>query len=174
MKFRRLFPVSLLILTLGCLASTHAAPAVADAKTRANQALALMQAGDYEKFLDYSYPTVIEETGGREKSITLAKATTEAMKAKGIKIVSIVAGEPGEPVASGGKTFVLVPVQMKLDSPDATVSLTGSWLAIATGDGPWLFIGSNSLTPEKIKILVPDLPAGIKIPEKVTPTVVPK
>ena len=53
---------------------------------------------DYETIIDLTHPKVVKEMGGRDKALDAAKQIMKELRAKGFKVTSFAAGEPGDPV----------------------------------------------------------------------------
>jgi hypothetical protein len=85
---------------------------------------------DYETVIDLTHPKVVKEMGGRDKAIDAAKQIMKELQAKGFKVASFEAGEPGDPVRGGKEIYVLVPTAMEMTTPKGKLKGTGFLLGI--------------------------------------------
>ncbi len=158
--------VTLLLLWTG-VASQAGEPRAADAALIAkareiNQALI---DGDYGKVADLTYPAVVKGIGGRAKMIATMKASTDAMKSKGISIRSVKVGEPGQRVANAHEVFVIVPITLEIRVPEGTLLKDGFVIAVSNDKGQtWSFINGD-VDREQLKKVLPTLPDALKLPD---------
>ena len=127
-----------------------------------------------EKFIGFMYPKMIELAGSREKMLAMLKSTEDDFKKQGVKIESVEVGEPSVPVVAGGKQFSVVPQTMRMTFPTAKLEASSYLLAVsADGGKTWTFIDGAGVTPDTLKMVLPDFPAELRLPEKKQPKITP-
>jgi hypothetical protein len=128
-----------------------------------------LQRGVYETFVKLTYPNLVEFFGGREKMIAITKAL---MKANGLKVISLHAGQPSQPVSSNQKLFSVVPTITTMSGLGERIRQKPFLLAISTDSGStWTLLDGSGLTPELRAKILPDLPSALALPRKEPPTI---
>ena len=130
--------------------------------------------GQYETILALTYPKLTELMGGREKMLSVLKQAVDELNHGTIRVTSTEIGEVSEPVSGGDKLFCVVFENLHLALPNGTGESPGYLLAISVDQGKtWTFLDGAGLTPEAVKLVCPDLPATLKLPEKKQPKFMP-
>ena len=132
-------------------------------------------AGDFAKVIDQTYPTAIEQIGGREKAIEITTNSMKQMKAQGISVEKFEAGEPSKPSTASSNTFVVVPTVVEMKLPVGRVRVKSFMLGISTdGQKTWKFLDGAGLQKKDFRgKMLPKLPADLKLPEISKPEFVP-
>ena len=126
--------------------------------------------GDFEKQIDLMPPKILELVGGREKMLAVLKRETAAMEANQMKVQSYEVGAPVQIVESDGTTFALMPSTLTLKTPTVKATKKSHVLGIGDGKGGWSFLRTEQ-GEEKVRLIVPNLPATMKIPAPQKPTI---
>ena len=167
--------------TLSCLVALAVlAPAWAEEKIDTarveERARALGKAfldADWAKVADATHPRVIELAGGRDKMIEVVETGMKQIKAQGFSFTAYKVGTAQAPVAGGKTTYVVVPTSLEIAGPGSRI-VTDSYLLGVSGDGgkTWAFADGAGLSdPAKRKAVFPDLPEGLKLPDRKPPKV---
>jgi hypothetical protein len=129
---------------------------------------------DYAKVIDLTYPKVIELMGGREKMIATLETGMKQLKEQGFAFRSLEVGEPGEFLAEGKNTFVVVPTTTEMTVPGGKMTIKSYLLGISPDGGKaWTFVDGNGIgTPEKREMVLPKLPEKLELPEPQKPTLI--
>jgi hypothetical protein len=163
--------IGAVILLLACGA---AAPARAQeeskaavVKRHAQEVGESLKKKDYAKVIDLTYPKAIELMGGREKAIRAVESEMKKAEDIGVSVASVTIGEPGEFLAEGKNTFVIVPSTTEMTAPGGKIVARSYLLGVSPDGGKtWTFIdGSGLRTPERRKLILPKLPGKLKLPE---------
>jgi hypothetical protein len=141
-------------------------------KSQAQEMASAFAKGDYEKFVGYTHPKLVKLIGGQEKMIEVVKSSLAGMKSRGFTIQSYTVGDTTGMVAKGADRFAIVPATMIVNASGATVT-TNSFLVGISEDGGkhWTFLDGAKATPQNIRILVPNYPEELKLPEKQRPVI---
>ena len=78
--------------------------------------------GDYDTVADFTYPRIVELSGGRPGLKKLLSSGFADMKTKGISLASTVIGEPGPLVRSGAKLYSVVPATVVIKAPGTKIT----------------------------------------------------
>ena len=127
--------------------------------------------GDYDTVAIFTYPRIVELSGGRPGLVKLLSSGFADMKTKGISLASTVIGEPGPLVRSGAKLYSVVPAIVVIKAPGTKITQPSYLLAISSDSGAtWTFIDGAGINPATISQVIPDLPSDLKLPAHVAPT----
>jgi hypothetical protein len=126
--------------------------------------------GDYVTVVEYTHPKVIQSAGGKQKMLQMLNAGKEQMKAQGISIQSAAVGEPGKFYKAGTEIHCLIPDNIRIKTPNASIATHSNLLAISQDGGKnWTFLDLNKNTISSIPKLFPNFNKDLKIPEPTTP-----
>jgi hypothetical protein len=143
-------------------------------KTQAEQTAEALMKDDYETMLKFTYPTVVDMIGGRDKFITVVKQGKDGLAQQGITIMQVTMGEPGETVKAGDEIHCLVPQTLILKLENGKLKSESHLLAISNDQGKnWYFVDTAQLTADNIKIILPNFNNDLKLPEKTQPQFIP-
>jgi hypothetical protein len=101
---------------------------------------------DPSTFVAYTYPRFKELVG--EPSIISAWQNGAAdLKARGISLRSVTAGQPGPIVTAGAELYALLPVRLVVKAPGGELHGDRQLLAVSGDEGRrWTFIETSELT----------------------------
>jgi hypothetical protein len=157
-----------------------AAPAWGEEKVDTTKAVELAKvmekavlSGEHAKVVELTHPKVVEAMGGKDKMVEAIDGIMKAMKAQGIAIQSHTIGKPEEPVVDGKTAYVVIPTRMEMAGPQAKVTVESYLLGFSTDKGKsWVFVDGNGLKEGPAKeLIVPGLPASLKLPAPKPPVV---
>ena len=133
----------------------------------------LLQA-DYQTFIKYNHPKVVQLSGGEEKMIEVLKNELQKLKDQGITFKSISIGLTPQIVKAGDEIHTLVSQQLIMTVPGGTVTADSYLLAISADGGTnWTFVDTTPLgNEETLKSMFPKYNMELKIPPKPKPTFV--
>jgi len=114
--------------------------------------------GDWAKVLEYTYPTLVERMGGKEKALAFMKK-----QAGGIKLRSVKLGEPTQAARVGDKTIqVTLPTQVRMAGPISEAEIESTLLGVSRDGGKtWTFVDVQN--PEQVRAVVPDVSPELKL-----------
>jgi hypothetical protein len=171
---KRLTPFAVLLMIAVAARAEDAKPAAA-AKQLAQKTADAMVKGDHATVIDNTYPKVIEMMGGRDSAIKTVDSVMKSMAEQGMSITSYTVDEPGQPATEGAHTFAIIPVRMELKSPKGKIAMKSYLLGISADAGKtWKLVDGSGLAEKSVRDMVlPKLPAALKLPEPQQPEVTP-
>ncbi|MBD1394441.1 hypothetical protein [Mucilaginibacter glaciei] len=139
-------------------------------KKQANIVVNAIMASDYNTVVNYTYPKVIEMSGGKQKLVQLLTAGMNQMKAGGMSIKSAAVGEPGKFYKAGSEIHCLVPQSIRVATATSSIVGNSNLLAVSRDGGKnWTFLDLNKNTIQAIPKIFPNFNKDLKIPEPKTP-----
>ena len=165
----------LLVVTITFAARADEAPSAAAVKKLAQEMGVATLKGDYAKLIDQTYPTLVEQLGGREKAIETVTTLMKQMKDQGFILQSYDIGEPGMFLSEGGNTFVVLPARLEMTIPGGKMISKSFLLGISADKGKtWKFADGAGIIKQKEQRekLLPKLPADLKFPEQEKPEII--
>jgi hypothetical protein len=163
----------LVILAVGCSrVSPEDAAIQKAAKAKAELVQSALVKGDLETVADYTHPKIIEQLGGREQMIAVAKQGLDAIKAKGIDLTGVKILDPSRPVKVGNHIYIYVPMEMEMKGPGQRLLQRGGVVGFSSDGGKtWVFV---DIAPGRtaLKKLIPDIPDALDIPAIGKPKVI--
>ena len=170
-RLRRLpwLPVLLAVATVAADADVAAVKKVCRADIE-SMILSIVR-GKFDAVTGQTHPTVVARMGGPAKMTeSMAKAAAEA-KAGGFSIVSGTVEDPADPVWAGHDLYVVVPYSMRLKTRDGYQRQHAYVIGLSHDGGKTFKYVNGDLSPAVIKSVLPNLPAGLKLPPRRGPTV---
>src|SRR5256885_6323453 len=96
---------------------------------------------DYQRFVDLTYPKVIEMAGGRDKMLSSMTQQIKEMEAEGVVMLSSSSGAPTQFVRDSGSIYALLPMTVKAKAKDGIFQSEGSTIAVSSDGGAnWTFV----------------------------------
>lgn len=124
--------------------------------------------GDFAKVVDFTYPKIVEAFGGREKMIAFLKGDSTQMKSDGFELEAMTIGEIKQIAKVESQVFAVVPITMKIKSPDGEALGESSIVGISNDGGEnWKFI--DGINQTKFKSKFPKAAEKIQIPAEQSP-----
>jgi hypothetical protein len=141
-------------------------------RQKAQECADAMLQGDYGKMADLTHPKIVKMMGGRDRIVATIQSGMEQMKAQKISIVSYKVEAPAEVVGSGSDHAAVVPATLEMKGPGMKLKQKSYLLAISSDDGKsWSFVDGSDLDDEKVKLILPNPPSGLKLPPKQPPQI---
>lgn len=163
-----------LVFGFALIATSGMAQSTAKIKAAAQQMVNAMLKGDYTVAIDYTYPKLIKQGGGRQVMIDQVKKSFSAMKANGITMTSAGIGEPGKIQLLGKRQFSIVPESITMTNAQGSFSAKSNMLAVTEDAGThWYFINAGTMSDDVIYGLFPEIKGKIVIPKQEKPVFTP-
>jgi hypothetical protein len=125
---------------------------------------------DFARFMDLTYPKVVEMAGGREKMIAAMKKELKEMESEGVVLLSSTSGAPTQFIHDSGSIYAVVPNTLKVKAQDGIFQTEGSLIGISTDDGvKWTFIDASGKDLTELKKLLPGIADKLKLPPDKAP-----
>lgn len=168
---RSLYTLILVLLATALQAQNYAEAIDADV---ANMKKAL-ESKDYNTLVDYTYPAVIEQMGGKEAMVKVIESGFTQLESQGVHFRSVEFGAAGKVYKAGDQLHALVPQKIVLAVQGGSVTASSHLLAISQDNGNhWSFLDTSQLDKEAIKGLLPNYNDELVIPARTEPVFSPE
>lgn len=133
-------------------------------KKQASELYAAFDKNDFDKFVELTYPKVIEKVGGRENLISMMKNISD-QNPKIFQSFSSSVDNPSQLVEIDNQLFGVVPIKLEGTTYKNNKIVTlGSVIGISTDNGKtWKFVNGS-----KFKELFPNAADKVQIPKDMT------
>lgn len=129
---------------------------------------------DYETLINFTYPKILELSGGKEKMIKAVAAGINKMENEGAKFVSVYIGKPKDIFKAGDELHCLVPQEITIEVPTGQLITNSFLLAVSMDQGlNWYYIDVAQLTKEKANTIFPNFNENLVFPKKTKPKFIP-
>ena len=126
--------------------------------------IALFKRKDWNKYVSYMHPSVVEMVGGKENFVTTLQQTMKELESA--KFEAFKSGRVLQITKANGQYQCVVESFMQMTLNGVMISGSSYDLAFSTDGEKWTFLRiDQSLTPETIKQLVPELSPDLKLPK---------
>lgn len=134
-----------------------------------NMANGLMK-NDFQSFVRYMHPSIIEFAGGKEIMKTKMDSAYQAMKRFNVRFKRYWIGHPAEIVKYKDELQTVLPQTTIMITPLGEVIAETAMIVISADNGKnWWFIDTNLYDADKLKNLLPDLSPELVIPPRKKP-----
>lgn len=121
--------------------------------------------GDYDTYVAFTIPTVVEMAGGAEQMKTLTATETEVQKKSGFAISTIVPETIGEVYEGDPNIYTVVTQQVVMVVGTEKFLRTTNYLAESANKGnTWKFLSLEAYDRATLADYVPGLPDALSIP----------
>jgi hypothetical protein len=120
---------------------------------------------DFTRFMDLTYPKVVEMAGGREKMLAAMNKELKDMEAEGVVLLSSTSGAPTQFLHDSGSIYAVVPNTLKVKAQDGIFQTEGSMIGISPDGGVnWTFIDASGKDLSELKKLLPGIADKLSLP----------
>jgi hypothetical protein len=134
-------------------------------KEQANIMGQLLIKKDFNAFINYTYPKVIEMVGGKKKLLKILEKDSKKMLAEGTTILNVTIGEPSKIISIGKELQCIVPQAVEIKVPNGRLISESSLIAISSDNGQhWYFIDASGSDIKTMKRKFPNLSGALVIP----------
>lgn len=159
-----LLPIVSMAMTLQSLAQFDTALISKKASAGEDSLIALFKRKDWNKYVSYMHPSVIEMVGGKESFVSTLQQSVKALESA--KFDTFKNGRVLQMVKANGQYQCVVESFMQMTLNGVIISVSSYDLAFSTDGERWTFLRiDQTLTPETIKQLVPELSPDLKLPK---------
>jgi hypothetical protein len=141
--------------------------------TMQQQAMKMAQAllkEDYRAFTKFTYPKLVQISGGYNEMATLIEKEISGMKKQGFKIDDIKVDSPSHIFRNGKELQCTVLQHLYMTVQSKKVMSTSSLIAFSSDNGlNWTFLDANNKAIETIRKIAPNLSPQIVIPKQRPP-----
>jgi hypothetical protein len=164
-----------LVVSTGARGEPPMSPAAA-AKRDANARNLAELTEDFDTFVRYTHPAVVQSLGGRDKFIGWLRKVSASRRAEGYRIVESSAAEPLQIVKAGDELHAVLPLKhVTVREKHGELHSPGYLLGVSDDGGrTWKFINGSALTEKDLRNLLPNYNRKLKLPAHKPSTYVPK
>lgn len=135
--------------------------------TQLNKMRDYFLAEDYDSFINYTYPKIIEMAGGKSNMTNAVEVSIAKMKEQGFSIVGIVYGSPSKLLKQENELQYTLRQKLTMQTPQEKVEAEYTLIAISDDKGEnWTFIDTSGKSKEKMLKMFPNLSPNIEIKPK--------
>lgn len=125
-------------------------------------------AKDYDIYVNYTYPKLMKDMGGRGKMKETIRKQMEDLENQGIKIISVTYGEPSVIIKEKKELQATLPQHMQFESANGKITAQTTIIAISQDDGAhWYFVDPGERDLETVRITLPNLSRKLVLPPAV-------
>lgn len=140
-------------------------------KIQAGEVAQATVSGDFAKLIDYTYPKILAKLGGKDKMLAFLKNDSAQMKAEGFELEAVEIGKIKQIVVVDNEIFAVVPMTMKIKSPNGKAIGESSFVGVSNDNGKnWKFL--NGINQERFKSLFPRAAEKLQIPVDQAPKII--
>ena len=126
--------------------------------------IALFKRKDWNNYVNYMHPSVVEMIGGKEKFVSILQQSMKALESA--KFDAFKNGRVLQITRANGQYQCVIESFMQMTLNGVIISGSSYDLAFSKDGESWFFLRiDQSLTPETIKQLVPELSPDLKLPK---------
>ena len=120
---------------------------------------------DFARFMDLTYPKVIELAGGREQMVAAMNKELKEMESEGVVLLSSTSGAPTQFIHDAGSIYAVVPNTLKVKAQDGIFQTDGSLIGISSDGGVnWTFIDASGKDLSELKKIIPGVADKLSLP----------
>jgi hypothetical protein len=125
---------------------------------------------DYDSFIKFNYPKLIEMMGGKEKMVEKLSKEFKKMNEDGFDFISMTFGNPSEIISINKELQCTLPQNIEMKVPGGRIVSQSTLIAISTNGGKnWCFIDPSGKDIQAIKRLFSNLSEKLVIPQQDKP-----
>jgi hypothetical protein len=126
---------------------------------------------DFNSYLKYTYPKIIEMIGGKQKMIEMLEKGSKEMESEGIGFLKVTFGEPSQIITEKNELQCTLPQIIEMKVPNGRLVTNSILIAISTDNGKnWSFIDTSGKDIMSMKRILPNLSKDLIIPTQEQPT----
>jgi hypothetical protein len=139
-------------------------------KREAQKCASALIAGDFDTFVSYNHPRLIQMMGGKDAFAAALKEGLSRMQDSGSAFVSADIGTPEAPKKIGGWLVSIVPEHSVTKVQGGKLIADSSLLGISEDGGHrWYFVDIGKTTPDQFAQVFPELAGKIELPKPKKP-----
>lgn len=160
----------IIIVLLSSLLFSLSVKAQDNVKKEAEKMGAALLKKDYGTFVNYTYPDVIRQMGGKQKMARSIAQQMEGMEKEGNKIISLSFSAPSAILKEGKELQCTISQTMEIKIPAGKISTTSSLIAISTDNGAhWYFVDAGDRDINAIRSSMPNVSSRLALPKPESP-----
>ena len=171
----KIFKLNLLLILINISLTANCQNLIVDSavvKKQAEQMMISFIAKDYDSFIEFNSPKIIELMGGKENLKEILINSLKEMENEGFTIDSVSIGSIEKIVQAGDEIHVLLPQKLIIKTQKGKLISNSYLIAISTSGTKWYFVDAGKLTAKNRNLIFPNYNEELVIPAKQPPILV--
>jgi hypothetical protein len=162
-----LLPAFLLFVAVGAFAQNKQTII----KTEALKMAKALAALDFETYATYSWPALVSDPQNKQMIKQTADSAEKYRKQFGIKVKSIIIGNPSNIVKHKGVMQCTLPQTMSVEAMMGSLETETTLIALSNDGKKWYFVDANLFNNKEAKTKLPELSPQLQIPPRKMPVI---
>ncbi|MEO0469860.1 MAG: hypothetical protein AAF206_09595 [Bacteroidota bacterium] len=121
--------------------------------------------GDYDSFIPYTFPKIIDMIGGEESMRNMLETTRATMQGNGVDFSKVDFTEPSALIEKEGSIQATVRQKLIMKTPQGNLMARSGLIALSLDEGKsWYFIDTNGKSLAELQAIIPSLSDDLEIP----------
>lgn len=138
-------------------------------KTEALKMAKALAAMDLETYTSYSWPELVSDPQNKQQIKQVADSADKYRKQFGIKVKSIVIGNPSTVVTHKGVMQCTIPQTMAVEAMMGSIETETTLIGLSSDGKKWYFVDANFFNNKESKQKLPELSPQLIIPKQKRP-----
>lgn len=138
-------------------------------KTEALKMAKALAAMDLETYSTFSWPELVSDLKNKQMIKQVADSADKYRKQFGIKVKSIVIGNPSEVIRHKGVLQCTIPQTLAVEAMMGSIETETTLIALSKDGKKWYFVDANLFNNKETKSKLPELSPQLKIPPQKMP-----
>lgn len=138
-------------------------------KTEALKMAKALAAMDLETYASYSWPELVSDPKNKQQIKSMADSADKYRKQFGIKVKSIVIGNPSSVVTHKGILQCTIPQTLAVEAMMGSIETETTLIALSKDGRKWYFVDANLFNNKEAKQKLPELSPQLVIPKQKAP-----
>ena len=138
-------------------------------KTEALKMAKALAAMDLETYVSYSWPELVSDPQNKQRIKAAVDSADKYRKQFGIKVKSIVIGNPSTVVMYKGVLQCTIPQTMAVEAMMGSIETESTLIALSKDGKKWYFVDANLFKNNDTKTKLPELSPQLIIPKQKRP-----
>jgi hypothetical protein len=138
-------------------------------KTEALKMAKALSAMDLETYASYSWPELVNDPKNKQQIKSMADSADKYRKQFGIKVKSIIIGNPSTVVKHKGIMQATLPQNMTVEAMMGSIETETTLIALSKDGKTWYFVDANMFNNTDAKKKLPELSPQLIIPKQKMP-----
>lgn len=140
-------------------------------KTEALKMAKALAALDLDTYASFTYPTLLEEKGSKEKIKQGVDSVEKYRKDFGLKVKSIIIGNPSEVVTHNGIMQCTIPQTINIEIMMGSMEAESTLIGLSKDGKTWYFVDAMLYKQKDAKAKLPELSPKLVIPASKQPLI---
>ncbi|MDX5348744.1 MAG: hypothetical protein LPK19_16030 [Hymenobacteraceae bacterium] len=125
---------------------------------------------NYNAFIKYTHPKVVEKLGGKEQMLADMESSINQMKAEGAEISSVKFGDPTGLISTNSDLQCILPQKLEINVTGGRLVANSTLVAVSKDKGKtWHFIDYAGMDIKALQQVVPEISEKLVLPVQQQP-----